>query len=315
MKLILIILLWVAIIFTAIAYIMFLLVFGRNYGLPESSGDDNGYAMSPTGSLRTEFMKPRKEYLRGISCVNETVESFDGLKLVGHFYKGTDESVTVICVHGYRGNYIDEFAGISEIFFKRGYNILMTDDRAHGESEGKYIGYGVLDRYDVVTWADFIAGKYPDTKIILAGCSMGAATVLFASDDKNLPKNVKGIISDSGYDSVAEVMETMLKPVFHIPKFPLLYLAGMWAYLLAHISIFKDKSSEHVKNAVAPICIIVGTEDKFVPKEVALRIYDACKTPKKLLLCENTGHVASYVTHTGEYIDTVNEFIDTIALK
>ena len=59
---------------------------------------------------------------------------------------------------------------------------LHIDQRAAGESEGKYIGFGVLESRDCCLWAQYIAKRFgPDQKIILAGLSMGASTVLMAT--------------------------------------------------------------------------------------------------------------------------------------
>lgn len=35
------------------------------------------------------------------------------------------------------------------MFHQQGYNVLLPDARAHGQSQGKYIGYGWPERYDV----------------------------------------------------------------------------------------------------------------------------------------------------------------------
>ena len=72
----------------------------------------------------------------------------------------------------------------------------MTDARAHGKSEGEYIGFGVLDRFDAKKWIDYAIERFGENvNIFLHGESMGGATVLMAGG-LNLPKNVKGIISD-----------------------------------------------------------------------------------------------------------------------
>lgn len=38
------------------------------------------------------------------------------------------------------------------MFHQMGYNVLMPDARAHGQSQGKYIGYGWPEKYDVRKW-------------------------------------------------------------------------------------------------------------------------------------------------------------------
>ena len=42
--------------------------------------------------------------------------------------------------------------GLSDYYLKRGYRMLLVDERAHGDSEGEYIGFGCLDRFDGLKW-------------------------------------------------------------------------------------------------------------------------------------------------------------------
>ena len=84
------------------------------------------------------------------------------------------------------------------------YNILMPNNRGHGKSEGNYIGFGWHDRLDYIEWIDYIINRSgKDSKILLHGISMGAATVLMTSGE-DLPENVKAIVSDCAYTSVNE---------------------------------------------------------------------------------------------------------------
>ena len=92
----------------------------------------------------------------------------------------------------------------------------MPDNRAHGESEGTYIGFGWLDRLDCIQWIHKMKEYFDkDLQIVLHGISMGSATVLMASGEE-LPSDVKCIISDCGFTSVLDEFEHELKQA-HIP--------------------------------------------------------------------------------------------------
>ena len=81
---------------------------------------------------------------------------------------------------------------------KKNLTFCLVDDRAHGRSDGHYIGFSFHDRYDCLTWANYLANRFgPDCRIFLHGLSMGAATVLSCSNSDHLPSQVKGIISDA----------------------------------------------------------------------------------------------------------------------
>ena len=129
---------------------------------------------------------------------NEKVEitANDGITLKGTEYI-KDEQINdwVIVLHGYRSN-PESVISIGRHFSEKGYNVLIPYMRATGESEGKYIGMGWLDKDDLKCWIDLIIKQNNNSNIILHGSSMGAATVLMASGDE-LPSNVKAIIEDS----------------------------------------------------------------------------------------------------------------------
>ena len=87
---------------------------------------------------------------------------------------------------------------------EQGWNVLLPDMRTHGESEGKYIGMGWLDRLDVLKWIDLIRERDEQAQIILHGVSMGGATVMMTSGEA-LPENVRAVIDDCGYTSVWDI--------------------------------------------------------------------------------------------------------------
>ena len=61
-------------------------------------------------------------------------------------------------------------------------------------------------------------------QILLHGISMGGATVLMASG-LDLPKQVKGIISDCGFTSPKYVFTHVLHTMYHLPAFPMIQIS------------------------------------------------------------------------------------------
>ena len=88
--------------------------------------------------------------------------------------------------------------------------MLAVDCRAHGESEGNCVGFGWLDRLDVLSWVKFLNEKLPQSKIVLFGLSMGAAAVCMAAGEKEL-KNVVAVISDCAFDNADREIEYVMK--------------------------------------------------------------------------------------------------------
>ncbi len=52
----------------------------------------------------------------------------------------------VICFHGYTSKGMSDYIGLSNYYLSRGYQMLLVDERAHGDSEGRIL---VLDVWTV----------------------------------------------------------------------------------------------------------------------------------------------------------------------
>ena len=261
--------------------------------------------------MHRKIINENKEWLRKQDTKSVYINSFDGLKLHATFLKSKSNSdKTVICFHGYTGNSIDDFASLAKFYHKNNFNVLMPDMRAHGKSEGVYIGFGVLDRFDAHRWIKYvmkITGR--NSKILLHGISMGAATVLM-SGKLGFPKNVKGIIADCGFTSVYEIFSHILKNQYHIPKYPVMKITEIITRKRAGYGFNDINTVEALKNINIPILFIHGELDDFVPMWMSKKNYKACIGNKDFLVVKNADHAESYYVDKKVYECTVKEFIE-----
>ena len=132
--------------------------------------------------------------------------SRDGITLAGRYYHVKDGAPVSIIFHGYRSNIGTDCNGGYYLSVKNGYNVLVVYQRAHRESGGKTITFGVKERFDCLDWIAYVNERFGEnTPIFLMGLSMGAATVLMAAG-LDLPSNVKGIMADCGFSSPKEIL-------------------------------------------------------------------------------------------------------------
>ena len=246
---------------------------------------------------------------------NEKVEitANDGITLKGTEYI-KDEQINdwVIVLHGYRSN-PESVISIGRHFSEKGYNVLIPYMRATGESEGKYIGMGWLDKDDLKCWIDLIIKQNNNSNIILHGSSMGAATVLMASGDE-LPSNVKAIIEDSGYTSVWDIFASEAKARFNLPAFPVLNMFEIVANFRAKYDIKEASALEQVKKATVPILFIHGDNDDFVPEYMCEKLYEAANCKKDKLIIHSAGHTESRYKEPETYYNKIFEFLSDIKM-
>lgn len=239
--------------------------------------------------------------------------SYDGLKLHGtYFPSGKAEKKLVICFHGYTGEGVSNHAAISDYFLREGYAMLMPDARAHGKSEGEYIGFGCLDRQDALSWINWAIQECgTDLRILLYGTSMGGATVLMASGLK-LPEQVKGIVSDCGFTSPKEVFTHVLNHMYHLPAFPAIQGADLINRRVAGYGMDECNASREVQKAEVPILLIHGSADTFVPCSMCHEIYENCRSYKEKLIVEGAGHVESYYKDQKAYEQALTSFAQKV---
>ena len=255
--------------------------------------------------------KEGRRWLEGMPYINVYIKSFDGLRLYGALLENYSDKI-VICVHGFTGSGKKDFASLAQAYYKNGYNVLLVDNRAHGQSEGKYVGFGVLDRLDLRNWVKYVINRFgSNVQVFLHGISMGAATVLMASSI--MPKNVRGIIADCGFTSVSEIFEYVLKRDYHLPKFPIIYLTNIMSKIRAGYGYKDVNTTAEIARSDIPILFIHGENDEFVPLWMTMKNYSHCKAYKELFIVRESEHAESHYIDKKGYERRILTFIEKIS--
>lgn len=248
-----------------------------------------------------------REYIYSLNPEDLYINSFDNLKLHALFINNNTNK-TIICVHGYKAkDGLYDFGMSAKFLNSLGYNLLFVDNRAHGLSQGKYIGFGVLDSVDINSWVDYLVTNMNQETIILYGMSMGAATVMNAQNNK-----VKAIIADCGFASGYDEVAYQIKKMYHLPPFPIIPISNVLLKLLAHYSLKEKEAYKSIKNYKNNLLIIHGDKDHFVPTRDAYKIFDNATCHKRILIVPGASHAKSYLKDTKLYEQTIKEFLDEI---
>lgn len=262
-----------------------------------------------------EQYEPRADEMRGMirrmaaePCERVSITSRDGLKLRGRLYlRGGPEAPVDLCFHGWRATSLRDFSGGGLFLLGERHNVLLVDQRAQGDSEGRTMTFGVMERWDCLAWLEYIQNRLElRGPVTLYGVSMGAATVLLTSA-LPLPGNVRCIIADSPYSSPAAILGKVSRDM-GLPEKPALAMMRFGAALFGGFSFDGVNCMEAVKHTRVPILLIHGEEDRFVPLEMSREIAAANPEMIRLVTFPGAGHGLSYLTDTERYRHEVSEF-------
>ena len=273
------------------------------------------YTFGKGKPVKIESFTPKKNYESAIEIIKNGIawfensikedifiKSYDELKLHAYFIDAQSKK-TVILFHGYRSCGKKDFSGIMKYYFEKGFNLLLVDQRAHGMSEGKIITFGVKEKFDAVSWVEYIKERIPSGRIYLGGMSMGTTTVLMAS---SLVTGVSGIVADCGFTSPKEIITRVAKHK-HFPFWtvkPVLIMARLFAKFDC-----SETTIEAVKKTNIPILFVHGKSDKFVPCEMTERNYASCASQKQIVLVENASHGFSFLVDSQSIINELEKII------
>lgn len=263
---------------------------------PERMKENN-----PVRLCYNEYKKDSEELLK---LPNEeiSVTADDGVNLRARLFLQGKGDKFILIAHGYRSDWIRDFGSIARFWYERGYSLLIADERAHGRSGGKYICYGVRERYDICRFVKYLSCEYPGCRILLHGISMGGAAVMMAADT-DLPEEVVGIIDDSGYTTPYEI----IYKVSGLPR--IVTLSGsLWARVIARFSFNGASAVEAAKNSSLPKLIIHGEKDTFVPYEMGERVYRAASGDKTFLSVPDAPHAKGFYVHPEMYKKALTDF-------
>ena len=238
------------------------------------------------------------------------ITSFDGTELVGHLKECPDAKRITICFHGWRSSWSLDYGMAAEHFDEAKTTALFVEQRAHGNSGGEHIGFGLLERRDCVEWAKWADENLPKhLPIYLSGISLGATTVLMACADPEMPKRVHGITADCGFTSPYAIWKHITEGNLHIPfkGMPALIANDVCRKAINH-NYDEYSTVTAVKETKIPILFIHGTKDQMVPITMTYENYQACTSPKRLLIVPGAEHGTSWLVETEKYKQEIAEF-------
>ena len=171
---------------------------------------------------------------------------------------------------------------------------------------------GINESRDCVKWAEYAAARFgKDMPIILQGISMGASTVLMASD-KQMPENVKGIVADCGFTSPEEIFCHVAGHEMHLPVKLVMPPFRLCFRLCVHEKTTAISTLDTLRRTKLPILFIHGEDDTFVPYAMGVKHNEVCASPHKFISVPGAKHGQSYLVDMKTCDEALKSFLAEI---
>lgn len=257
-------------------------------------------------------------YTNRMEFLNVRIKSFDGTPLCGYYRPSADRSTRncVILVHGYNEHPANMACYAKLLMSKMQCHVLIIHQRAHHMSGGKVNTYGLMESVDLDCWIKFMKMRCGrGARIYLMGRSMGANTCLLAAAQKTLDPSVCGVIADCPGDSLMGVLEVSSRK--HYKGDPASYLRRIRKLGIKRLGVDIDRcdAAGMAHNIKVPVLLFQCGEDNVCPPRMQVRIFDALKCPKRMVMIEHAGHMEGYDKAPAMYEREIGKFIETCVIR
>ena len=230
----------------------------------------------------------------------------NGKKLEAWYMKADSAKGTVILFHGLgsnKGNVLGEAFEFNSL----GYNTMLVDMRAHGNSEGIVSSLGYKESEEVKLAYDHVSKK-GEKNIVLWGMSLGAVIITKAIWQYDL--NPQKIILEMPFDRIQDHIKARAR-ISGFPGEPFGFFVTFWTGIEQGYWGYGHKTSSYVKNINCPVLLQWGNSDEYVLKKETEKIFASINSPnKKLEIYEGAGHGPLISGNQSKWDETVTDFLN-----
>lgn len=234
----------------------------------------------------------------------------DSINLIGYFIKSKKNIVkgTVIILHGI-GDSKESQLGMAEFLSNNGYNSIIFDLRAHGESGGKYCTYGYYEKQDVSRIIDYAVNEIPNLKEIgIMGTSLGGA---IAIQSMAFDKRIKCGVVVSTFSSLNQISYDYMKRMLYVPFKFVSDLALDEASKIAKFPANKINPKDYAKDITQPILVMHGNIDDRINIKYGKEIFNNIKSAnKEFYEIKNASHININQAGGNKYREEILNFFN-----
>jgi fermentation-respiration switch protein FrsA (DUF1100 family) len=217
----------------------------------------------------------------------------------------------VILLHGMADNR-EGVTGFASMFLVHGYSVLLPDSRAHGESGGSLVTYGVLEREDVRRWVEWLRPRITGC-VDLFGESMGGAIAVQTSA---VTSGLCAVVAESSFATFRAIaddrigQQTGLAQSFtRMLGMPMREIALLYARLRYGVNLADANPLTAIAISRVPTLLISGTEDANIPMRHSMALERAGRSHTQLWIVEGAEHTAAMSVNPAKFeIEVVGWF-------
>jgi len=217
----------------------------------------------------------------------------------------------MILVHWHESNHKAMYP-LAEEFLQHGYDVILYDQRSHGENTAETVSFGLFESKDLQHVVQYVVDNYDYSKISILGQSMGAATVAYYSGTEHANEHVNCVIIDSAYSSMyEEVAWEISKSRDSFFGHTLSDYGSLYSKLINNFSFQDADIVKRVKNNNLPTMIVHSRKDMKCPFYMGEELYKAIPHEnKRFEIYDESEHLFAYWDESERYINSVISFID-----
>ncbi len=234
------------------------------------------------------------------------LQTASGLQLQG-WYATPDSTArgTVIVLHGVTTGKAQVIPEAGE-FRYWGFNVLMIDFRAHGNSQGNTTTIGVRESEDVKLAYDYVRAK-GEKHIIFYGLSMGATTCMKAIRDYDLQP--EAVIFEAPFRSLQTYYKARAR-LAGFPQQPFAFLTTFWTGVEQGFNGYRHSALNYAPAVKCPALVQWGEKDAFVPRDDVRAIFEKIgSADKKLVFYPNVQHESFVLREPVKWREEVGSFL------
>ena len=231
-----------------------------------------------------------------LTAQSVSIQARDNISLAAWWMPNSASHRCVLVLHGI-GDGREGAAGFAPMLYSAGYSVLTPDSRAHGESGGEFVTYGLEEKYDATNWANWLRAKGCE-HVYGLGESLGASILLQAEAEGPV---FHAIVAECAFADLWDAADHRLrKLVPPVVSTAVLSSALVWARAVDGLNL-KAAAPERVAARISsPVLLIHGLADDQTPPSHSERL--AVVLPNaSLWLVPGARHVSAAGTQPEEF--------------